>query len=225
MLLDRLFENLALSVEPFATCRVAPGWRLRLPIRDWVILHFVLEGEGALRVGPKGEVHRLPANFLALMPPSLTHAVECGDDVRHEAEVRGDEGGAPLRILGAGPSEQLGVVLACGRLKATYGEGPGLFDLLREPIVLDFSDSPSMRATFESLVGEYRVGEAGSAAMMEALMNQCLITVLRRLGDRGKSSSRGSRRSMTPASRAFSTRSSPAPSGRTPSKRSPASPA
>ncbi len=33
-----------------------------------------------------------------------------------------------------------------------------------------------MRATFESLVGEYRAGEAGSAAMMAALMNQCLIS-------------------------------------------------
>ncbi len=187
MLLERLFENLALSVEPFATCRVAPGWRLRLPLRDWVILHFVLQGEGALRFGTNisggGEVHGLPRNCLAVMPPSLPHAVECGSDVRHEAEVRGDETGAPLCVLGAGPAEELGVVVACGRVQVTYGGGPGLFDLLREPIVLDFSDSPSMRATFESLVGEYRAGEAGSAAMMAALMNQCLISVFRRLSD------------------------------------------
>ena len=174
---------MALSVEPFATCRVAPGWRLRLPLRDWVILHFVLQGEGALRFGTNGEVHGLPKNCLAVMPPSLTHAVECGSDVRHEAEVRGDETGAPLCVLGAGPAEELGVVVACGRVQVTYGGGPGLFDLLREPIVLDFSDSPSMRATFESLVGEYRAGEAGSAAMMAALMNQCLISVFRRLSD------------------------------------------
>ena len=183
MLLERLFENLALTVEPFATCRVAPGWRLRLPILDGVILHFVLQGEGALRVGANGEVHRLPSNCLAVMPPSLTHAVECGSEVRHEVEVRGDETGAPLCQLGAGPAEEPGLIVACGRVQATYGGGPGLFDLLRKAFVLDFSDSPSMRATFESLVGEYRAGEAGSAAMMTALMNQCLITVFRRVSD------------------------------------------
>jgi len=187
MLLERLFENMALSVDPFATCRVAPSWRLRLPVRDWVILHFVLQGEGALRFGKNmsggGQVHGLPSNCLALMPPSLPHAVECGADVRHEAEVRGDETGAPLCVLGAGPAEEMGVVVACGRVQVTYGGGPGLFDLLREPLVLDFSDSTSMRTIFESLVNEYRAEEAGSAAMMAALMNQCLISVFRRLSD------------------------------------------
>jgi AraC-like DNA-binding protein len=183
MLVERLFENLALSVEPFATCRVAPGWRLQLPRRDWVILHFVLQGKGSLRVGKK-DVHPLTLNCLALMPPRLNHAVECGVDVRHETGVRGDETGLPLCELGAGPADEPGLVLACGRLQVTYGGGTGLFDPLREAIVLDFSDSPSMRATFESLVTEYRAGEMGSAAMMAALMNQCLIYVFRRLGNR-----------------------------------------
>jgi len=31
MLLEKLFENLALRGGAFATCQVAPGWRLRLP--------------------------------------------------------------------------------------------------------------------------------------------------------------------------------------------------
>jgi len=35
MLLEKLFGNLALTVDPFATCRLADGWRLRLPVRDW----------------------------------------------------------------------------------------------------------------------------------------------------------------------------------------------
>jgi hypothetical protein len=36
MLLEKLFDNLELKVEPFATCRLSDGWRLRLPCRDWV---------------------------------------------------------------------------------------------------------------------------------------------------------------------------------------------
>ena len=51
MLLEKLFENLALTVDPFATCRLADGWRLRLPCRDWVTLHYILQGDGELKLG------------------------------------------------------------------------------------------------------------------------------------------------------------------------------
>jgi AraC-like DNA-binding protein len=48
MLLEKLFDNLALKAAPFASCRLADGWRLRLPCRDWVTLHYILQGDGAL---------------------------------------------------------------------------------------------------------------------------------------------------------------------------------
>lgn len=179
MLLEQLFENLALKVEPFASCHVARGWRLQLPLRDWVILHFVLRGEGGLRAGTEGALYPLSPSSLALMPPSLTHAVECGTDVRREASVRGDEPG-PICRFGAGPDDSMGLVVACGRVQVTYGGGPGLFDLLEAPLVMDFSDSPKMRTVFESLIDEH--GGLGSASMMNALMNQCLISVFRHIG-------------------------------------------
>jgi len=40
VLLEELFENLSLTVEPFASCRVAKGWRLQPPLRDWVTEQF-----------------------------------------------------------------------------------------------------------------------------------------------------------------------------------------
>jgi len=54
------------------------------------------------------------------------------------------------------------------------------FEHLKEAIVLDFSDSRRVRLIFETLIDEYRKSGAASAAMMTALMNQCLIEVLRR---------------------------------------------
>ena len=154
--------------------------------------HQILAGEGFVEL-ERGMAMESSAVVVAcangnvekneLLEQHVPHALECGSDVRHEAEVQGDETGAPLYVFGAGPAEELGVVVACGRIQVTYSGGPGLFDRLRQPLVLDFSDSPSMRATFESLVGEYRAGAAGSAAMMAALMNQCLISVFRRLSD------------------------------------------
>ena len=178
MLLEQLFENLTLTVEPFASCHVAQGWRLRLPIRDWVILHFVLQGDGAIRAGAEGRRYALSKGSLAVMPPSLTHAVECGSEVHHESSVRGDEPG-PICKFSAGPTESVGLIVACGRIQATYAGGPGLFDLLREPLVMDFSESQLVRSIFESLIREH--GEPGSVTMTEALMNQVLILVFRHL--------------------------------------------
>ncbi len=180
MLLEKLFENLALTVDPFATCRLADGWRLRLPCRDWVTLHYILQGDGELKLG-SGELLALPGNALAVMPPGLTHAVQCGT-VGHETGVEGQgKAGAPLCELIAGPLDQLRLTVACGRVQVSYAGGMGLFDHLKEAIVLDFSDSPQMRSIFEALIEEYQRSGPACAAMMTALMNQCLIEVLRRV--------------------------------------------
>jgi len=179
MLLDNLFENLELKVDPFATCRLADGWKLRLPCRDWVTLHYILQGAGELELG-SGERLPLTLNGLAIMPPGLTHAIRCGT-VSNEVGIEGQgDPSAPLCELVAGPVDQVGLIVACGRIQANYAGGMGVFDHLNEAIVLDFSDSPQMRGIFETLVEEYRRSGPACAAMMTALMNQCLIKVLRR---------------------------------------------
>lgn len=180
MLLDSLLDNLELKVDPFAACRVADGWRLRLPGNDWVTLHFILQGEGALRLG-SGELLALGPNMLAIIPPGIVHAIQCGR-AQHETgiEEQGDTRSSLCEFV-AGPVDELCLTVACGRIRAKYAGVAGLFDHLKEAIVLDFSDSPRMRSIFESLIEEYRETSAGRAAMMSALMNQCLIHVLRRL--------------------------------------------
>jgi len=187
MLLEKLFANLALTVDPFATCRLADGWRLQLPCRDWVTLHFTLQGDGELRLG-SGRILPLASGSLAVMPVSITHAIQCGS-VSNETGVEGQgDPGAPLCELVAGPLDQVRLTIACGRIQVSYAGGMGLFDHLKEAIVLDFSDSPQMRGTFEALIEEYRRSGPASAAMMTALMNQCLIHVLRRACEQGNGS-------------------------------------
>lgn len=181
MLLERLLDNLGLSVEVFATCGVAPGWRLRLPALDWVTLHFVVHGEGALRLGG-GAVRQLRCHSLAIVPPHLQHALECGTGAL--AESPGDDGasgGANVPAHVAGPADRAGLVVVCGRFQAIYGGGLGLFDRLQDEIILDFGDSPQMRGTFDALREEQRRPRPGGHAMMVALVNQCLVLLLRRL--------------------------------------------
>ncbi|MEA3273741.1 MAG: AraC family transcriptional regulator [Pseudomonadota bacterium] len=184
MLLEKLFDNLALKVDPFATCRLADGWRLRLPCRDWVTIHYILLGNGELKLG-SGQVLALPCNSLAVMPPGLTHAIQCGS-VRNETGVEGQgDPAAPLCELVAGPLDELSLTVACGRIQVSYAGCLGLFDHLKEAVVLDFGDSPQMRGIFQALIDEYQRSGVASAAMMTALMNQCLIHVLRRVSQQG----------------------------------------
>ena len=178
MLLEKLFENLAMTVDPFATCRLADGWRLRLPCRDWVTLHYTLSGDGELKLGT-GEVLSMPSNSLAVMPPNMVHAVQCGT-VCNETGIDGQgDPEAPLCELVAGSLENIAVTIACGRIQVSYAGGMGLFDHLKEAIILDFSDNPLMRRIFDTLIDEYRKCGPACAQMMAALMNQCLIEVLR----------------------------------------------
>lgn len=182
MLLEKLFANLALTVDPFATCRLADGWRLQLPCRDWVTLHFTLRGDGGLRLG-SGKVLALRCDSLAVMPAGIMHAIQCGS-VSNETGVEGQgDPDAPLCELVAGPLDRVRLTIACGRIQVSYAGGMGLFDHLKEAIVLDFSDSPQMRGTFEALIEEYHRAGPACAAMMTALMSQCLIHVLRRASD------------------------------------------
>lgn len=181
MLSERLFENLALDVEPFALCDVAPGWRLRMDGLDWVTLHYVLHGMGRLLAGPAG-AHDLGPWNLALVPPQLEHAIESGETVLSEVSTRevGHEVQGLLEFH-AGPESGSDLLVACGRVQATLAGGLGLFAMMREAIVLDFADSKRMRETFAGLLEEQRTLAPGCRTMMTALMRECLVLVFRRL--------------------------------------------
>ena len=181
MLLEKLFDNLALSIDAFATCGVSPGWRLSVPGLDWVVLHFVMQGNGALRE-PSGAIHPFPCYSLAVVPTRLAHDLECGREVSHSAKVgEGEPSNTPVPLYGAGSDMKM--MVACGRFRAIYGAGVDLFGQLRDVLIVDFSDSPKMRSTFEAVLEEQRTAGAGSAAMMSALLSQCLVLMFRRLSE------------------------------------------
>jgi len=186
-LLEKVFNNLAMTVEPFATCRLADGWRMRLPVHDWVTLHYALTGGGELELGT-GEVLPLPPNSLAVMPPNFGHAVQCGtvsDEIDYDGQ---DDPDAPMCELVAGSPAQIALTIVCGRIQACYAGSMGLFDHLHEAIVLDFSKREHMRGIFEALTQECQRSSPASGAMMTALMNQCLIEVLRDVEERSDGS-------------------------------------
>jgi AraC-like DNA-binding protein len=178
MLLEKVFDNLAMTVNPFATCKLADGWRMRLPVHDWVTMHYALSGGGELKLGT-GEVLPLPPNSLAVLPPKFVHAVQCGT-VSNEVDYYGqDDPDAPVCELVAGEPQQVSLTVVCGCIQACYAGSMGLFDHLKEAIVINFTDNEHVRGIFDALAEECRQIGPASGAMMTALMNQCLIEVLR----------------------------------------------
>ncbi|MFV2062627.1 MAG: helix-turn-helix domain-containing protein [Chloroflexota bacterium] len=181
MLLERLFDNLELSLEAFAVCEVASGWRLRLDRIGQVTVHFVLAGQGRLRMSD-GSVVAMPPHSLVLVPADRSHTIEIGEHIEHETHA--DDTGVrdgELVIFEVGPRGEDELTVICGRIQAHYGSGLGLFDRLDRALALDFSDSPEMASVFDRLMAEERHRSAASGAMMTNLMNEVLIHLFRRL--------------------------------------------
>lgn len=180
MLVDRLLSNLSVRVEPFALCQLSPGWRMHLPGPPDVMLHYVLKGQGAVR-GPNGEARTISTAWLVVVPPRADHVLETGDSIRDELRVAATPAGPPVQSFIAGAASTPDLVVACGIIHVRYGQSLGLFDRLREVLVVDLSGIPQVPAAFEGIFGEQSRAFAGSSAMTSALMTQCLVHVFRRL--------------------------------------------
>ena len=182
MLLDKLLSQVVIHVEPFATCLLSLGWRLRLPGPPDTMFHFVLRGNGSLR-GPDGELHRLERYTLAVVPKGVGHSLECGNEVRSERAIEAPPTGKDVVRLVAGRPDFSHLQVACGVVRVTYGDSLGLFQRSREIIIADLSNYPQARVAFESILAEQVDADPGSVALTQALMTQCLVYLLRYLSE------------------------------------------
>ncbi len=178
--LDRLLTALAVRLHAFSVCSIQQGWRLAFPSFEAVTVHYVLKGSGALRVGNGPWLAFAPQSVL-IVPARQPHVAGEAGAVAHLAHAAdrctllGD--GLVGFTAGDGSRDTL---MVCGAISASYGGALGLFDLLRDPMVEDFSASSTVRYAFDLLLTEIASPGLGTQAMTEVLMKQCLITLLRR---------------------------------------------
>lgn len=181
LLLEKLLAGLEVTVEPFAICRVRRGERARFDPLDRASLHYVLAGRGVLR-GETGSGHDLAQHSVLIVPPRQVADIGLAD---------GAPAARPIcRPLAEGwraaEGEAGEMVLACGRINATYQHAAGLFDHLQAPLVEDFGADAAVRRPFEAFLAELAEPQPGGAAMAEALFRQCLVVLLRRYCDSGE---------------------------------------
>jgi len=184
MILDKLLSSLAVKVAPFATCELAPGWRLGMPGPPGVLLHFVLKGHGTIK-GPNDEVRELAPQSLAIVPAGVKHDLETVGPITNEHRINTVPSDPGILRIVAGPPGRPELVIACGVIDVRYGQALDLFHSLRQILVVDLSSVPKMSDLFQEIFAEQRQHISVSDAMTGALMTQCLLHLFRRLPSEG----------------------------------------
>ena len=187
--LDRLLTTLDVDLHAFALCEVQGGHRLVFDPMEAVVVHYVLAGEGTVRLA-SGAGAALRPDRLVIVPPRLGQALEApgADDASGGApplrDVPADErcaaleaGGMVRFVVGDAPAK---LVVACGTISASYGGGFGLFDALAAPLPADAAELEGAAPAFRLLLAELSSPRVGTRALTGALMTQCLVLLLRR---------------------------------------------
>nr|WP_245215026.1 AraC family transcriptional regulator [Pararoseomonas indoligenes] len=177
---------LVVHLHSTSVCSIGQGWRLAFAPFETITVHHVLSGSGSVQVGNDPPMPYTPGSVI-LVPPRLGHVV--GDAGAEAREVSAEDHCGPfadgLAAFTAGTTPE--TLLLCGSIPAPHGQILGVFDLLRDASV-GMPAGDVGHGVFDLMRAEVAAPGIGTAAITEALMKACLVTLLRarlRLVDRG----------------------------------------
>ena len=179
--IEKLLASLDVRVEPFAVCDVSSGCHLDILADEVCSIHYVLSGEGRL-IAKGHETIELSSDQIVLIPAGVPQRIvsnktENASSSDNSICLQPSEN---LKWLKSGNGDS-DLVLACGRIHASYGTDTDIFGLLAAPLVEAFHHSSRIRTAFESILHEFCEPRVGTIALTSALMKQCLIILLRQL--------------------------------------------
>lgn len=180
MLLESLFDGLDVVTAPFAVCELRGHMQLAMPKSDNATIHYVLAGQGCLTVGEDTRADLAPGAMVVL-PPGLAHRIEVPDGaVAHSPLPRcGALGEGWQRVREGAPDQVGGLFLACSEILANY-QGRPLFRYLDGPLVERCGEDDRLSRALDQLLDELAVPQPGTRILAAALMQQCLVHLLRR---------------------------------------------
>lgn len=182
--LDKLLCLLDVRLNAMALCEVTTGMRLLLPPVENILVHYILNGSGVLRMSD-GSTAAFGPNSLVFVPRNCAHELsETGEE--RETQVW-SEGAAPLGDGMMKFGERQGwsaIVTACGTISAECGS-LDLFEHFREPLSEDVSGDPLIRSAFQLMLRELEDPRFGTRSLCEALMKQCMVLAIRAQMQRG----------------------------------------
>ena len=144
-----------------------------------VTIHYVLSGTGTLRT-PGGVDAAYAPNNIIVVPARVAQSLGKSDPLLGEADATEYCGlladGLVRFTAGDGTRDSL---IVCATVTASYGGALGVFDQLRGPVVSDLPHNTMLHAAFAQMLQEVANPGIGTQALIEALMKQCLILLLR----------------------------------------------
>ncbi|HEX8482520.1 MAG TPA: helix-turn-helix domain-containing protein [Allosphingosinicella sp.] len=174
---EKLLDLLDVRLEAFAMCEIDRHCGVVCGGVDSLIVHFVLEGRGAVeyRHG-RFDIHK---GCVLIVPRNLAKRIEGPGPVLTVSDL---EEACPLAPgfvkFRAGASGAPGLVLGCGSISVGVGGAPGLLDNLDRPLLEECEGGP-LPHLFEAIAAELRRPGAGTKQLVEALMKQILVAVIR----------------------------------------------
>lgn len=179
-MLDRYLRNLNVEVEPFAMCLVDSHWRLTLPGPPVPMLHFIVQGCGTV-TSPGLDRAPIGPNTLIVIPTGAIHSLDASGEIDNELRIDCVPETPPPHRIKAGDDGPLELVVGCGTLNIRYGGAIGLFDHLRETLLVDLCDVPEVPILFQGILAEQASGQPGGPVLQGAMMTQLLVHMFRKL--------------------------------------------
>jgi AraC-like DNA-binding protein len=174
--LDQLLDGLEFSIDPFALCEVRDHGQLSLGNMDHATLHYTLAGQGSFHFDLWDEIS-VSTGTIVIVPANHNHQLGYsngnGSTLPNCKPLTSEW---QLHRDGMGPD---GILVACGRISATYKGVNGLFEHLQKPIFGSVSGHPYLQKALGELLSELAESKPGSVALAQVLMQQCLIEIIR----------------------------------------------
>jgi len=174
---DDVLNALEVSLEPFALCQIRGQHTLGMGRRTFAILHYVVAGSGSIIVDHKPPVHVEQGAIIlvpAFCPRSLRGEAEHGDPLPDCRPLDA----SLLHIQTGSGKDTLAAV--CGQIDISYRGLSGTLNLLRDPIIEHLSPDDRVRRALDEFVQELANPTIGTPALAKALLQQCVIILLRR---------------------------------------------
>ena len=173
---DTMLETVEVHLKAFAMCEIERAFGLACGPLDAVVFHFVLDGEGCIEW--KGGQLPLSPGTMAVIPRNLSKTINGPGPVVSVLPARDT---CPLadglvRFCAGGGSP--GLLLGCASVDATAGAGTDIFDRLRQPFA-ERAESGVLPMLFKAILAELRTARPGTKAIVEAMMKQITIFLLR----------------------------------------------
>jgi AraC-like DNA-binding protein len=178
MNLEASLRSLDVQLNAFAVCEIQNGWSLRCDPLEDVVVHYVLKGQG--QVESEGRIVPIIPGMMIVVPRMTAKSLTAGTATSKVVDAAGCctewlEGMVTFRAL----SSQADLVLACSSVSATVGGGMALFEHLQHPLAEAPDNVESVRALYRVIMEEIAKPGLGSKLILEAMMKQSLVFLLR----------------------------------------------